>query len=114
MRPTIIRSEDRQEDDYGSTKVTTIINNHQWPFFSIARVRKIGDDIKEGYDTESNSVYYVLEGEGECVINGQQHRIKKGDCLVYPQGTTYKHMKGVTLLAIASPRFDREKRVYTK
>ena len=75
-------------------------------------MRKVGDDIKTGADTESNVAYYVLEGEGKCVINGVEHNIKKGDVFLSPHGTKYKNLKGLTLLAIASPRFDRKKREY--
>jgi len=114
MKPTIIRSEELEEKDHGDTKTTTILNSKEWPFFSIAKVRKIGNDIKSGYDTESNNVYYVLEGEGDCVINGKKYHIKKGDCVVYPQGIKYKHLKGLTLLAISTPRFERGKRVYVE
>ena len=113
MEPKIIKSEDIRENDYGSTKVSDIINNESWPF-SVAKVRKVGDDIKTGYDTESDVVYYVLEGEGICVIEGKEYAIKKGDCVMIPKGTKYKNLKGLTLLAIAFPRFDRAKRVYTE
>ena len=114
MEPKIIRSEELQEKDHGATKTTTIINSEEWPFFSVARVRKTGDDIKLGYDTESNTIYYVLDGEGDCVINGKKYHLKKGDCVVYPKGTKYKHLKGLTLLAISTPLFDRAKRVYVE
>ena len=114
MEPKIIRSEELQEKDHGTTKTTTIINNEEWPFFSVAKVSKTGDDIKLGFDTESNTIYYVLDGEGDCVINGKEYHLKKGDCVVYPQGTKYKHLKGLTLLAISTPRFDRAKRIYVE
>jgi len=114
MEPRIIRSEELEEKDYGATKITTIINNEDWPFFSVAKVRKVGDDVKLGYDTESNTIYYVLDGEGNCVINGKKYHLKKGDCIVYPQGVKYKHLKGLILLAISTPRFDRAKRVYVE
>lgn len=114
MKFKIIRSEKLKEKDHGATKTTTIINSEEWPFFSVAKVRKIGDDVEIGYDTESNTIYYVLDGEGDCIINGRKYHLKKGDCVVYPQGTKYKHLKGLTLLAISTPRFDRAKRVYVK
>ena len=82
--------------------------------FSIAKVRKVSDDIKLGYDTESNVVYYVLEGEGDCVIENTKYHINKGDLIFYPKGTKYKHLEGLTLLAIASPPFDRNKRKYVE
>jgi len=109
----IIRSKNLKENDYSATKVTDIINSEEWPF-SIAKVRKVGDDIKTGFDTESDVAYYVLEGEGKCVINGEEKNIKKGDCVLMKKGTKYKNLKGLTLLAISFPRFDRNKRKYTE
>ena len=113
MKAKIIKSHELKEKNYGATKVTDILNSKTWPDFSVAKVRKVGDDIHTGYDTESNVVYYVLEGGGTSVVNGKRYRLKKGDCLVFPKGAKYKNLKGLTLLAIASPRFDRSKRVYT-
>lgn len=112
MKPKIIKLKDLQEKNYGATRVTDILNCKEWPYFSIAKVRKVGDDIRTGYDVESNTVYYVLEGKGVCVIEGKKFNIKKGDCVVLPKKTKYKNLKGLTLLAISFPRFDRKKRVY--
>jgi len=110
-KPVIIRREELKENDYGATKVTDIFSNNA---FNVAKVRKVGDDIKTGYDTESDVAYYVLEGEGDCVINGEKYHLKKGDLVFYNKGTSYKHLKGLTLLAISVPPFDRKKRVYTE
>ena len=112
MKSKIIRGNKLKEKDHGDTKTTTIINDSGWPFFSVAKIRKVGNNIKEGYDNEANTAYYVLDGKGDCVINGKKHHIKKGDCILYPKGATYKHLKGLILLAISSPRFDRKKRRY--
>lgn len=109
MKLKIIRAKDLIEKNYGDTKVTDILKTK---ILNLAKVRKTGNDIKLGYDTESDVAYYVLEGQGECVINGKKYKLKKGDCIFYPKGTKYKHLKGLTLLAIASPPFDRKKRVY--
>jgi len=111
MHVKIIRAADLKEIDYGDTKVTNIMNDKDWPF-NLAIVRKTGDDIKTGYDSQSDVAYYVLAGEGKSVIDGTEYVIKKGDCVVLPKGTKYKNLKGLTLLAIAYPPFDRTKRVY--
>ena len=111
MKPKIIRSKDLKEKDYGATKVADIINEDGINF-SVAQVRKIGDDIKLGLDKESDVAYYVLEGKGKCIINNKEYEIRKGDLVFLPKGTKYKNLKGLKLLAIASPRFDRNKRVY--
>jgi len=78
----------------------------------LALVKKVGDDIKLGYDTESDVIYYVLSGKGKCIIRNKAHIIKKGDAVFVPKGTPYKNLKGLTLLAFSSPRFDRSKRRY--
>ena len=111
MKPFIIKSSKLKEKDYGATKTTDILNI-KGVGFNIAKVRKVGNDIRAGYDKESNVAYYILDGEGDCVINNKKFHIKKGDCVFYPKGTRYKHLKGLTLLAISSPPFDRKKRIY--
>lgn len=113
MKFKIIKSKDLKENDYGDTRITDIINKKGIKF-SIAKVRKIGDDIKIGYDTKSSVAYYVLKGGGIAIVNGKKYKLKKGDCVFYPKGTKYKHLKGLTLLAISYPPFDRKKRVYVE
>jgi mannose-6-phosphate isomerase-like protein (cupin superfamily) len=111
MEPKIISEKDIEE--FGAdTRVKELLNTKDWPF-SIAKVRKVGDDIKTGHDP-TDVVYYVLEGEGISVLNGKQYKVKKGDLIISPAGTKYKNLKGLTLLAISSPRFDVKKRVYVE
>lgn len=110
MKPKIIHSSNIKEKDLGRKKVKDIINQKNWPF-SIAIVKKV-DKTKIGYDKESNLVYYVLDGKGKSMINGKEYSVKKGDFIILPKGTRYKNSKGLTLLAISYPRFDRSKRVY--
>ena len=110
VKANIIRSKELVENNCGDTKVTDVLVDREWNL-SIAKVRKVVDDIKQGFDP-GMTAYYVLEGEGKCVIDGEEHHLKKGDCVVYPPGVAYKHLKGLTLLAISAPCFDREKRTY--
>ncbi len=105
----IIRGKELVENDFGDTKVTKIFEGEN---FNVAKIRKIWNEIHEWYDTESDVAYYVLEWEGKCVIEGKEYSIKKGDLVFYTKGTSYKHLKGLTLLSISNPPFDREKRVY--
>jgi len=111
MEPKIIKAETLNEESYGDTKTAKILET---PKFNIAKVRKTGDNIKLGYDKESDVAYYVLEGEGDAVIEGETYHLKKGDCVFYTKGTVYKHLKGLTLLAVSCPPFNREKRVYVE
>jgi mannose-6-phosphate isomerase-like protein (cupin superfamily) len=107
----IIFSEDLKEESHGDTKTTKILETDN---FNIAKVRKTGNNIRLGYDTESDVAYYIIDGEGDAIIEGKTYHFKKGDCIFYPKGTKYKHLKGLTLLAISSPPFDRSKRVYVE
>lgn len=113
MNPKIIRAEDIEEKEYKGTKVASVFDTEEWPYFNVVKVRKDSDG-KDGFDIVSNVVYYVLEGEGKCTIDEKEYEIKKGDCIVCPKWTKYKHTKGLTLLAISYPRFERNKRVYTE
>jgi len=112
MEPKIIRAEDLKLNNYGDTKVADILNTKEFSEFSIAIVKKVGDDVKLGADQESDVACFVLEGEGRCIVEGEKFILKKGDLIFLPRGTKYKNMKGLTLLAIASPRFDIKKRKY--
>ncbi len=109
----VIRSENLKEDDFGVIKVTNIINSEDWPF-SIAKVKKVGNDLKKGVNLESSVAYYVLEGKGTFIIEKKEYNIKKGDCILIPKGIKYNSLKGLTLLAISLPRYDKDKRIYDK
>ena len=112
MKPFIVKGSSLKENDYGHTKVTDVFNSPDFSDFSVAKVRKVGDDIKLGFDKESDSAYYVLEGKGACIIEDKKFEVEKGDLIFLPRGTKYKNLNGLTLLAISFPRFERSKRVY--
>jgi mannose-6-phosphate isomerase-like protein (cupin superfamily) len=113
MKPIIIRPGKLKEKSHRATKVTDILKTKK---FNIAKVRimKTNNEVKFGYDKKSDVAYYVLQGEGGFVINEKEYRLKKGDCIFCPKGTKYKSLKGLTLLAIASPPSDRKNRRYIK
>ncbi|MBD3253394.1 cupin domain-containing protein [Candidatus Pacearchaeota archaeon] len=114
MKPRIIKSKDLKENNFGHIKVTDIINTKNYPEISIAKVKLTGNEAKLGYDTKSDVLYYVVEGKGKCIINKKEHLIKKGDLVFIPKNTKYRNTKGLTLLAISSPRFNRKHRKYTE
>jgi hypothetical protein len=58
MKAKIIRGDDLVENDHGDTKTTNIFGCET---FNVAKVKKIGDDVKSGYDSESDVAFYVLE-----------------------------------------------------
>lgn len=111
MKAKIIRGEELIENNYWDTRVTDVFESSE---FKVAKVRKIWDDIKTWYDTESDVAYYVIDWEWKCVIDWEEFFLKKWDMVYYPRWTTYKHLAWLTLLAISNPPFDRAKRVYTE
>ncbi|HIH50473.1 MAG: cupin domain-containing protein [Candidatus Micrarchaeaceae archaeon] len=113
MKPTIIRSTKATESFIKDKKVRDILKTKDWPF-GLALVKKTTNDIRAGYDKESDVVYYVLKGKSTCTLNGKKYKVKQGDFIVSPKGTVYKNLKGTTLLAISYPVYDREKRVYVE
>ena len=115
MKPQIIRTEKVKKKDMVHKVVVDILKDQKnWPYFGLALVRKTTNDIKAGYDKESNVVYYVVKGKSTCILNGKKYKVKQGDFIVSPKGTVYKNLKGTTLLAISYPVYDRAKRVYVE
>lgn len=109
----IIRSTKVTEKFIKDKKVRDVIKTKDWPF-GLALVKKTTNDIKAGYDKESDVVYYVVKGKSTCTLNGKKYKVRQGDFIVSPKGTVYKNLKGTVLLAISSPVYDREKRVYVE
>ncbi len=113
MEAKIVKSEEIEEKGNEETKVKNLFNLDS-PDISIAHVERNSEDKTLGYDKVSDNFYYVLEGEGICLIGDEEHSIKKGDLIVIPKGTKYKNIGNIKLLAISTPKFDKENQVYEK
>ncbi|MBN1645035.1 hypothetical protein JW851_03280 [Candidatus Woesearchaeota archaeon] len=105
-----IKSDEAEKHNFGLIKVQNLMNTKDYQSLSVAKVELDGDQ-KFGKDTQSDVAYYILEGEGKFFIEDEEIDDKKGDLVFIPKNTQYKDSGKMTLLAIASPRFDREKRV---
>ncbi len=105
MKAKVFHLKNLKKQDYGRIKVVDLLATKEYPKLSVAWVKRI-EDGKMGYDTKSDTAYYVLEGNGISTINGKRHRISKGDLVFIPKGTKYKNSKGLTFLAISYPRFN--------
>ena len=113
MKGKIIRDEDIEEKVNEETKVNNLFNSDS-PDISIVSVKRNSQNRTLGYDEVSDNFYYVLEGEGVCIMGGKEHNIKKGDLIVIPKGTKYKNIGDIKLLAISTPKFDKNNQVYDK
>lgn len=109
MECKIIKPNDVEVNDFGPIKVQNILAEEDYEKFSIAKVEIVGEQ-KFGLDTESDLAYYVLEGKGKFYIEDEVFEVEKGDLIFIPKGTKYKDEGSLTLLAVAVPKFDREKR----
>ena len=111
MESKIIKEAELQEIDRKVVKVWDYLNTEEYPGLSVSKVKIVGKQML-GMDQESDTAYYVLEGEGQFIIEDKTHDVKKGDLVFIPHGTKYKDTAGLTLLAISTPRFERGKRTY--
>ena len=109
MEFKIIKSKDVNEENFGSIKVQNILAEENYDKFSVAKVEIIGEQ-KFGLDTESDLAYYVLEGKGKFYIEDEFFDVEKGDLVFIPKNTKYKDEGNLILLAVAVPKFDRNKR----
>ena len=110
MKANVFRLKNLKKQDHGRIKVVDLIATKAYPKLSVAWVKRI-EDGKTGYDTKSDTAYYVLEGKGISTINGKKHRIRKGDLVFIPKGTKYKNSKGLTFLAISCPMFEMKHQI---
>ncbi|MBU1199496.1 MAG: AraC family ligand binding domain-containing protein [Nanoarchaeota archaeon] len=110
MEARHIKSEEIKENDFGSIKVRNILADSNYEKFSVAVVKIVGEQ-KFGLDKESDTSYYILDGEGKFFIEDKEFSVKKGDLVFIPKNTKYKDSGQMTLLAFSSPKFDRDKRV---
>jgi len=110
MKPKVIRSNSIKELDFGPIAVKEYFDSETYTKFSVAKVRIKGDQ-KFGKDTQSDMAYYVLDGSGKFYIGDEVFEVSKGDLVFIPKNVYYKDEGNLTLLALAVPRFDRNKRV---
>ena len=113
MKAEIISSKNIEEKGDEETKIRTILNSDS-PDLSVVEVRRNSQNKIIGKDIESDTIYYVLEGEGICLMNGKENPIKKGDLITVPKNTNYKNVGNIRLLAISIPKFNKQNQVYSK
>ena len=105
-----IRSADIPENDFGSIIVQNLLDEPDYNKLSVAKVKIVGEQ-KFGLDQESDTAYYVLEGNGKFFFEDKEIDVTKGDLVFIPKNTNYKDSGQLTLLAISVPKFDRNKRI---
>ncbi len=94
-------------------KLKTMLDDPSWPF-SVNWIQRTSNETKEGYETDQDVAFYVLDGEGSVIVDGETVLINKNDIIAFPRGVRWKFMQGLTLLAISNPPYDRTKRQYVE
>lgn len=107
MKYKLVRSSEVKDDDLGFIKIKTLLNSEDVPNMSAAIVRIDGVN-KKAVNTVSDTLYYVLQGEGVFTIEGEEMGVAQGDLVLVPKGSVYFDKGAMTLLAVAHPRFSAD------
>ena len=61
------------------------------------------DGAREHYHRRSAELYYVLEGEGEVVLDGKAHAVRKGSIVHIPPGVIHGARGRMRVLVVGVP-----------
>ena len=61
------------------------------------------DGAKPHYHKRSTELYYVLEGEGCVILNGEEHQVKKGSLVHIPPGVVHGARGKMRVLVVGVP-----------
>lgn len=61
------------------------------------------DDAREHYHRRSAELYYVLEGEGQVVLDGKAHPVRKGSIVHIPPGVIHGAKGRMRVLVVGVP-----------
>ncbi len=104
-RFAVIKAHSRPELLLGPMAVTELLHE-ECTDVSIALITIDGSNPRK-INHSSDSIYFVVSGKGEFVFD-EPLSVSTGDLIRIRRGTPYSDSGKMTLLAINSPRFDRE------
>lgn len=61
------------------------------------------DGAKPHFHKRSTELYYVLEGEGQVVLDGVEHQVKKGSMVHIPPGVVHSAVGRMRVLVVGIP-----------
>ena len=93
-----ISQKDSVRHDWDKTKSWNYKLRHLSPYQSIVYA-EVTNDHGEVHTEDVERIYYIIDGEGEFVINGETTKVAKGDLFTVPQKTIYDYhsLSGQTL-----------------
>jgi len=66
----------------------------------------ISEDAKEHYHKNMREIYFVLEGEGELILDGESHPVKPGSTVLINAGTRHRARGKLKVIVVVIPPFD--------
>jgi len=96
-----IAFKDAIRHDWDETKSWNYKLKHLSPYQSIVYA-EITNDHGEVHTEDVERIYYIVDGEGEFVINGEITPVAKGDLFTIPPKTVYNYhsLPGQTLKVV--------------
>lgn len=87
--------------DWDQTKSWNYKLTHIKPYQSVVYA-EITNDHGEVHTNEVERIYYIVDGEGEFVVNGETTAVKSGDVFTVAPHTTYNYhsLPGKTLKVV--------------
>jgi len=78
---------------------------NKMPSITIAKIKLSGENEK-CRNKQSDTYYYIIEGEGAFTIDGKKFPVKKGNLVCIPKNSTYQDCGNLIMLSIAIPKFN--------
>lgn len=104
-RFAVIKAQSGRELKLGPMAVTELLNE-EGADVSVALISIDGSNPRKA-NHGGDIIYFVISGAGEFVFD-EPTQVSTGDLIRIGRGTPYSDSGKMTLLAINSPRFDRE------
>lgn len=97
--------EARKFNKYG---VDLVVYGENIPEANVVHVSVKKGHLEEFYDLKSYYIYYVVEGNGTFVLNGQKVEAKATDLIVIPPKTRIHYFGTMEMVLTVAPAFDEQ------
>ncbi|MCK4634692.1 MAG: hypothetical protein KAT37_02345 [Candidatus Aenigmarchaeota archaeon] len=104
----IIKASEANQKEVGPMKINEYKIN---PDFSGALI-EINGDHGELKCLNENRIYFIVEGEGKFVIDGEENAVSGNDLIFIPKNTPYNIIGKLKYFLICSPAFDPKDDVF--
>lgn len=95
----------RKFNKYG---VNLVVYGENVPEANVVHVSVKKGHFQEFYDVKSYFIYYIYEGEGTFVLNGEKIQANVTDLIVIPPKTRIHYFGKMKMVLTVSPAFDEK------